>query len=258
MKENLIPEDLIGIFPFISLEEMGKVKLMNRIDTKFITNRHQVINLLELASSGYLMQKIDERCNMPYFTRYFDTFDADMYYQHQRGKKNRRKVRIRKYEGSEVDPFLEIKIKNNRGRTKKERLNITEGEEIFDFSEFVEKYSLYPVETLTPVIDNHFYRITLVNQEMTERVTIDTGLEFKNIITGNYIDLSDLAIIEWKRDTMSVKSGISSLIRKLPIYESGFSKYCVGMAITNPDLKQNKLKPKIRLIERICRPKENS
>ena len=44
--------------------------------------------------------------------------------------------------------------------------------------------------------ENHFYRITLVNKIMTERITIDTYLEFNNLKTDNKIELPEIGIIE--------------------------------------------------------------
>lgn len=230
---------------------MGKVRLMNRIDTKFVCSVEKVAALLLIMSENYMIQEIDGKCNMPYFTCYYDTADVDMYYQHQRGKKTRQKVRTRLYEGSMDLPFLEIKRKNNKGRTKKKRILMEEGEDFQLYSDFLEKHNDYPISLLEPQIENHFNRITLVNNSQTERITIDTDLTFRNVQNRVEVDLSSLGIIEWKKDGRANNSYLEKLLRELQIHESGFSKYCIGMAITNPMLKQNRLKPKLRLIDRI-------
>lgn len=235
----------------ISLEEMGKVRLMNRIDTKFIAHIHQIEKMLGLAKSRYFIQQIDGETNMPYYTCYYDTPDADMFYQHQRGKKTRQKIRRRIYEGSETDPFLEIKSKNNKGRTKKKRILMENGSGLEAYDEFLQSHSCYGEKTLVPQIENHFYRITLVNHEMTERITIDTNLEFHNFETDQRISLKELGIIECKRDGNATNSSLEEILRSLRIHEEGFSKYCIGMAITNPALRQNRLKKKLRLINKI-------
>lgn len=244
-------EDIIRVFSPISLDEMGKVKLMNRIDTKFVTDHLTLLRLLELAQKNYMAQQIGDKFNMPYYTCYFDTPDVDMFYQHQRGKKNRQKIRTRFYEGSASIPFLEIKAKNNKGRTQKKRILMENGQDLLAYSDFLNNNSRYCSHLLSPQIENHFFRITLVNFDLTERITIDTDLQFYNPITNTKIALPNLGIIEWKRDGNIASSPLKELLFNLRIHESGFSKYCVGMAITNPLLRQNKLKKKLRLIYKI-------
>lgn len=247
----MIDPDILKTFTTISLEEMGKVKLMNRTDTKYVTTLESVEQLLRIASEDYMIQEIGGQTNMPYYTKYYDTEDVNMFYQHQRGKMNRQKVRMRKYEGSDTPPFIEIKTKNNKGRTHKKRISMTEGYELAPYNEFLAQNSQYAPETLIPHIENHFYRITLVNKDMTERITIDTHLEFHNLTTGKRVSMGNIGIIEWKRDGRNCKSRLDSILNRLRIHQSGFSKYCVGMAITNPDLKQNRLKKRLRKIDRI-------
>lgn len=249
----MIDSAVLKEFKTISLEEMGKVRLMNRTDTKYVTEIDRVNSLLKLAAQAdYMIQEIDGALNMPYYTRYYDTEDTRMFYQHQRGKKNRQKVRIRKYEDSETPPFIEVKTKNNKGRTRKDRMAMESGEnELEPYYEFLDLHALYEPSTLEPQIENHFYRITLVNAEMTERVTIDTRLEFNNFRTGKRIALDNLGIIEWKRDGRSSRSPLGSILKQLRIHEGGFSKYCIGMAVTNPELRQNRLKEKLRIINKI-------
>lgn len=190
---------------------------------------------------------------MPYFTCYYDTPETEMYYQHERGKKVRQKVRTRTYEGTDSLSFLEIKNKNNKGRTHKKRVLMEQGEALPLYTEFIEKHSFYTPTILIPQIENHFFRITLVDNDLTERITIDTFLEFNNIITDRKLQLYNLGIIEWKRDGINGKSILSGILRKLHIHESSFSKYCIGMAMTSPLLKQGRIKPKIRMVEKINR-----
>lgn len=248
----MIDSSIINSFQPISLEEMGKVRLMNRIDTKFVTNIDRLQELLRRAAeSGYRIQQIDGQSNMPYYTRYYDTDDVQMFYQHQRGKKNREKIRIRKYEGSDTPPFIEIKKKNNKGRTKKKRVAIDNDLEIAPHFEFLSSNSQYEPSSLIPHIENHFYRITLVNKDMTERVTIDSNLEFHNLLTDKRVNLPNIGIIEWKRDGRSSKSELDTILKDLRIHESGFSKYCIGMAVTNHELRQNRLKKRLRMINSI-------
>ncbi|MCH5228686.1 MAG: polyphosphate polymerase domain-containing protein [Muribaculaceae bacterium] len=244
-------EDTLMKMDGISLEEMSAVKLMNRIDTKFITTETVLDALLRKASEHFLVQESNGIRNANYYTRYYDTEDVRMYYDHQRGKKSRRKIRIREYVDSDLQPFLEIKDKNNKGRTKKRRVSMDTGLILNDFAEFISRHSEFFVNDLDSKIENRFRRITLVNKEKTERITIDTSIEFHNFVTDREIILPGIVIIEWKRDGLSMKSHLKPLLRELKIRESGFSKYVVGMALTDDELPHNKIKPRLRMLEKL-------
>ena len=235
----------------ISLEEMSGVKLMNRIDTKFLTTVPVLEQLLSASTQDFLVQESHGLRNSPYYTIYYDTDDVRMYYDHQRGKKSRRKIRVREYVDTGVLPFLEIKDKNNKGRTKKKRVSMESGLLLGDYGDFIASHSEFKALELSEKIENRFNRITLVNKEKTERITIDTSLEFHNFVSNRELSLSGLVIIEWKRDGLSSKSRLKPLLRKLRIQESGFSKYIIGMAMTDSSLPQNRIKKRLRFIEKL-------
>jgi SPX domain protein involved in polyphosphate accumulation len=117
--------ELINMFSPITLAEMSSVKLMNRTDTKFVTNREKLCQLLEMAQTDYYVQDIDGGRNLEYDTTYFDTSHFDMYSEHQHGHANRQKIRFRTYCCSGLQ-FMEVKTKNNHGRTKKKRMEVTD------------------------------------------------------------------------------------------------------------------------------------
>lgn len=240
-------------FTSISLEEMSRVRLMNRIDTKYVTTVPHLIRLLEMADGEYRVQETDGLRNMPYYTCYFDTPDRDMFAQHQRGRKTRQKIRLRIYEHSGT-AFLEIKNKDNHGRTDKKRI-LWDGtdEDIIPYSDFIKTHSHYMPENLISQVRNRFYRITLVNNLLTERLTIDTKLCFSNVSTNCVCSLKGLVIIELKRNG-NIHSPAGKMLHELHIHPAGFSKYCVGMALTDPMIRQNRLKPKLRMIFRLLFP----
>ena len=240
--------DLIGSFAPITLEQMSGVKLMNRTDTKFVTTTERLRLLLQMAQDDYYIQEIDGERNMEYDTTYFDTMAFDMYRQHQYGHANRQKIRFRTYVSSHLQ-FMEVKTKNNHGRTKKKRIEVSDMD-VTDVvkREFLEKHLRYGVETLQPAINNNFHRITLVNHAKTERLTIDSELRFHNLVSGIDKDMGDLVIIELKRDGL-VYSPVLEMLRQLRIHPHGFSKYCMGSALTNPELPVNRFKTKLRDID---------
>ena len=243
-------DEILKSFAPITLDEMSSVKLMNRTDTKFVTNLRQLYRLLEMAQGDYYAQEIDGERNMLYDTTYFDTHDYEMYKEHQHGHTNRQKIRFRTYVSSHLQ-FMEVKTKNNHGRTKKKRIEVGD----MDLSdtekrEFLARTLKYDVDTLIPHMHNYFRRITLVNKAKTERLTIDTSLEFHNVQTGTDRDMGPLVIIELKRDGL-VFSPVLEMLRTLHIHPHGFSKYCMGAALTNDNLLVNRFKQKLRDVEKI-------
>lgn len=236
----------IKAFQPISLSEMGEIRLMNRIDTKFVTTRSQLSRLLDLARKDYRIQEIDGERNIEYRTTYFDTDHYDMYRCHQAGHANRQKLRFRRYVSSDLQ-FMEVKTKNNHGRTKKKRIRVDDiSLKGAERQEFLRTYLKYDSDNLQPTLSNSFRRVTLVNRQKTERLTIDSDLCFHNITSEQDIRLDDLVVIELKRDGLC-PSPILPLLRELRIKPHGFSKYCMGMALTDSTLPINRFK--LKLIE---------
>ena len=244
---------------------MSGIRLMNRTDTKFVTNIATLRKLLKLAVWQYRAQEIEGKRQARYYTMYFDTPDMQMYTCHHSGHANRQKLRIRSYVDSGLN-FLEVKTKNNHKRTRKKRTtmfdfdplaparNIAFASHDDNFKEsdcFLRENLWYKPEIMEEAIENRFNRITLVNNNKTERLTIDTDLCFHNIHTGNDCSLPELAIIELKRDGL-VPSPILALLNELRIKPLGFSKYCIGTALTNPDIRQNRFKQRLHALEKLA------
>lgn len=241
------------LLPPITLEEMSGIKLMNRTDTKFVASLEQLQAFLLAVRGKYYIQEINGKRIASYHTTYFDTTDYQMYSIHHAGRQVREKIRVRTYIDSD-DTFFEIKNKNNHGRTKKKRISIKGHHAIEQEREnivpFMAKHAWYTIDEISPVIENWFSRITLVNFEKTERLTIDFDLRFHHLKSERYNKLQHVAIIELKRDG-NVPSPALELLRETRIKRSGFSKYCIGSALTNSKLKSNNFKERLRMIEKI-------
>ncbi len=245
----LTMEELLRQMQPITLEQMSSVKLMNRTDTKFVTTMPRLLLLLEMAKQDYFVQDINGQRNMLYDTTYFDTDSFAMYCEHQHGFANRQKIRFRTYVSSHLQ-FMEIKTKNNHGRTKKKRIEVTDMNLHDDVKrDFIAQRLHFGVDTLQPHMHNFFHRVTLVNSAKTERLTIDTQLEFNNLLTGCSREMGPLVIIELKRDGL-VPSPVLDMLRQLHIHPHGFSKYCMGAAMTNASLPVNRFKEKLRYVEK--------
>ena len=245
MEINKRIDELLGQLEPITLEQMSSIRLMNRTDTKFVTSKENLVRLLEMVQGEYYAQSIDGNKIANYLTTYWDTDGHHFYLEHHNGRAPRQKVRVRTYLDSDIT-FLEVKTKNNHGRTKKKRIEVPSQE--LDHNEenedFLENLVHRGLSSIHPTVQNRFHRITLVNYGKTERLTIDFDVQFQNFETGKRADVGPLVIIELKRDG-NVYSPILPLLRALRIKASGFSKYCIGSCITNKSLKQNIFKPRL-------------
>lgn len=240
--------ELVEALPPITLDEMKSIRLMKRTDTKFVTDLATLARLLTRCQGNYYAQRIDGQAVNPYTTLYFDAPERhSMFRCHQAGHRPRMKVRARTYLQS-GDSFLEIKRKDNHGRTRKRRIVIPSIEAVTGegFGEdFLTEHTGLTWGDLIPTVRNYFSRITLVNFAKTERLTIDFDLRFENAETGIPGAMEHVAIIELKVDGRT-PSPILPILRELRIHPSGFSKYCIGSCLTNPTLRVNNFKPKLR------------
>jgi len=252
--------ELLDAMKPISLEEMSAIKLMNRTDRKYLASEEQLLKLLHMVQDDYMVQMIDGKRYAEYRTVYLDDEPHTMYTMHQNGRLTRQKVRVRTYVDTD-DTFFEVKLKNNHGRTSKKRIHLNGREDTFspEASEFLDKTARLPIKLsqMSCCMENHFERITLVNTAKTERLTIDTGLSFHNMETGCDREMVGLVVIEVKRDG-NTYSPILDMLRELRIHPSGFSKYCIGSALTNTSLKRNRFKMRIRKVEKIMNNNNNS
>ncbi|MBQ6243360.1 MAG: polyphosphate polymerase domain-containing protein [Bacteroidales bacterium] len=247
-------ESVLETISPISLGEMDSIRLMNRIDTKYLTTTSVLVRLLEdAAARGYRALETDGIRLCPYDTLYYDTPELQMFLDHHNRRLVRQKVRTRTYVGS-GQTFLEIKRKNNHGRTKKKRTGVAPAA----FRDFhvepsalalLEAYSSIPAGAMTPALETLFRRITLVDAARTERLTIDTGLCFRNARNGREASLQDAVIIELKQDGRAA-SGMKDILLDHRVKALRVSKYCIGTTLTDTCVKSNRFKLKIREIEK--------
>jgi hypothetical protein len=237
-------------FDAISLGEMDEVALLDRHDTKYIFNREELLRLLPRLQSDYKVLEVLGKRASAYTSLYFDSDKLDFYSLHQRGKKNRVKIRMRQYVDSALT-FLEIKLKNNKGRTVKSRIEIKDVEEFLSADNllFVQD-NAGPQEELQPQVYNEFNRITLVHKTAKERLTLDIGLIFR-APNGVEKQLNELVIAELKQDEVNRYSTFAKLAKKRMIRPERISKYCLGIALLKSDVKKNQIKEKLLRIAKL-------
>jgi len=242
-------EKIINQFYPTSLKEMDNVKLLNRVDTKFVCTVLKLNEILKDLSELYKVLEINNRRIMSYRTKYYDTLDFKMYHEHQNGKLNRFKVREREYVNSSLS-FLEIKFKNNKSRTLKSRVVKPKNTNCFSNKEidFLDYKSPFESQELEAKLHNTFQRITLSNG--SERVTIDFNLKFESE-NGVKNTLNSLVIIEVKQDKYSINSDVIKVLKNHKVRACSFSKYCIGTMMVYPKLKSNRFKSKFLLINKL-------
>lgn len=232
--------EILSSMPFVTLSQMDSVKLMNRVDKKFVTSLSTLVNVLyDAVKTGYKVLDVGGTRWTSYDSIYFDTSSLVMFTDHRSGRANRRKVRMRKYLDSS-DCFLEVKRKNNKGRTKKKRKEISAQDfELMNIpsslTDFLFERSGYAAQILHPCLSTRFKRITLVDENMSERLTIDTFLHFKNFDTSSEAAMEDCVIIELKQDGRA-ESKMRNILLSNRVRAVRFSKYCMGTVLTNPNI----------------------
>jgi len=235
----------------VGLDEMDEVRLMNRVESKYVFSVRKLPDLLDHLSGSYKVLQIDNMRVFPYSTTYLDTPDLLFYMQHVRGNLNRHKIRYRRYESTGLS-FLEIKKKTNKNRTIKwrieNRLNAIIPDEYA--IAFIKKHVPYELPDLRTVLQSGFMRITLVGKEVKERITLDYNLSFSST-EGKSSGLPFLAIAELKREKYSGQSPFGIVMKTIGIQPGRFSKYCIGSALTVDMPRTNLLKPKLLLINKI-------
>ena len=244
---HLPSQPVMGSLAPLTLEELDRVKLMNRTDTKFIFSRAILDGILATICEHYRILEIDGRRLFGYESLYFDTPGFDFYKHHHQGKPGRVKVRYRKYVDSGL-VYFEVKKKVKDGRTDKYRIRQQTFSERLDGEErrLMDTHGIHlPLEAKVSIF---FDRITLASIGSQERVTIDTNLFARDDVREQ--DFPGLVIAEVKQERYSRCSRFVEALREHRVPELGVSKYALSIALLR-DVKQNSFKEKIRRIHKL-------
>lgn len=247
-------EESVKAFNAISLEGLNiKAEMLDRLDRKYVVSRHRMIQLLENLLPLFDVLEIDGKREFTYVTTYFDDRRRSSYYDHHQGRRQRWKIRVRRY----VDAgfcYLEMKTKEKRSMTVKRRMKLPNGLDGLDQScmDFIsqchhQSYGTGLQLELSPVISMEYRRITLVAKEGGERLTIDTDILFTGNETVTGPDVEKYIV-----ETKSAKgNGIADrVLRSIHVQPTKHvSKYCVGMVSTQQTTRRNTFLPAMRRLE---------
>ena len=243
-----LPQIVADFLP-ISLDEMDDVKLMSRTDTKFAFKANKMPLLLQKLLPFYRVLAIDGELIHDYKSLYYDTDNRKFFLDHHNGRVNRNKIRFREYVGSKLT-FLEIKRKNNKGKTIKKRMKVNAiSNELSEKQQnYIEKIIGRPMEVNAKQWIN-FSRITFVHKTQKERLTIDVNLTFEN--SNEKGDMKHIVIAEVKQERMSRSSDFMRIAKEMHILPIRISKYCLTTLALNPELKKNRFKEKVLFINKL-------
>ena len=251
--------DIIKQFDTVSIEDVtsinSEVKLLNRTDTKFILPRRKIGNLLQRLLPHYKILEADENRIFRYENLYYDTDDLKFYSAHHNQKLNRYKLRYRQYIDSNLH-YWEMKFKNNKKKTIKRRQK--QDEAIIELIQRVQDYTNdrlhkgadIDLASVKPILWIHFSRLTLINNELKERITIDTNITFADI-KGNKQTLDNLSIAEMKQPHFSLSSPFARAAKAEGIRRANFSKYCAGIHLMLKPEKYGRFKKRLLTMKKI-------
>jgi VTC domain len=243
----------IGGFDAISLPELEeRAELQMRVDRKYIVEHDTLSRLFDQVGADYVALEIDGERLQHYDSIYFDTPGLMGYRHHLQGRRRRFKCRTRLYGGETC--FFDLKLKGRRGETVKHRLPLSAldhgslGPRATSFlnQKLLEEYGCRAPDDLVPMLHTSFSRLTLVHATRPERLTFDFGIragiardEERYRIRPNRV------LIETKSAAqLGVVDRLLPGLGARPL--SMCSKYCLGVALTNPALPTNLYKPLLR------------
>lgn len=238
-------------FAPIGLGELADAALMTRTDVKFVFPARLLPGLLADLADDYRVLEVDGVRLSWYRTLYFDTPDFALYRAHHQGRGERYKVRERRYQTTDCI-FLEVKRRTNKRTTVKRRVEAACWlERVGPDAVAAASGGLVPTTPeLEATLWNTYLRVTLVNSTLPERVTLDTELAFERPPghVGRVVRLPGVAIAEVKQSGNLHASPFLRRMRDARLRSGGFSKYCIGLAMSTDEVKQAAFVPELKTV----------
>jgi hypothetical protein len=233
--------DSVGSLTPIGLDALIlQAGLQTRVDRKYLVPSEDIAKVLDELSGDLHALEIDGNRLFRYQSVYFDTVDYRCFRQHVQGRRRRFKIRTRCYLDS-GECQLEVKMKGGRSETVKARLPY-DPDDAFALTvegrDFIAELINDPEtgERLQPVLMSSYKRATLVDIEAQTRMTCDVDLAWLSAKrqSGNLVQ--DV-LIETK--TLGPSGSADKLLRAYGHRPISISKYCLGVALLNPEMRAN-------------------
>lgn len=230
---------LARLVPVGLAELIERAALQTRVDRKYLVPTEALPRLLEELKPHARVLDIDGGRTFRYESVYFDTPRLVSYHSAAYRRRRRFKVRTRTYLDS-AECWLEVKISGARGSVTKHRLpyHPRDCRTVHPGRAFVEealaRESIGPDDEVAfdPVLVTGYHRTTLLLPETASRVTIDTGLVWRD--ADSTLELPDLAVVETK--TTSAATPVDRMLWQRGMRPARISKYATGLAALRVDL----------------------
>ena len=251
-------DEALTQLPKHGLADLADSKLMNRVDNKFLFPVSHLPMVISSCKEQYSALEIEGVSKFHYRNLYFDTPDLNYYHRHHNRKLNRHKVRHRHYSDTGIS-YLEVKFKNNKGRTIKTREKVSDEPDhaVASNHSFLLEQGIKTPQTLKPTQLCTYDRISFASELRGERITLDLNVRFANrnrIIDpekGKTVEIPSFVIAELKQMKLERQSPFFHLMRNMSVRSRNFSKYCIGISLTsNQPIKSNRFKSNITKLKR--------
>jgi VTC domain-containing protein len=241
---------LTAAFEPIALDAVAPgAGLQSRFDSKYILGWGAFEALCASLAESHFVLEADGHRVFTYDTVYFDTTSLMSYRDHVRQRRKRFKARARRYVETSRFTF-EVKLVGRRGITDKRVLlydrdshgTMDDRARAFLQQSLLQAYGYAPGEELRPTLRTTYRRISFVGRAGDERLTCDFHLAARHLVPEWDIGLlgalaSDRVIVEHK--SLGPGSGTRAALRALGVRPVSCSKYCLGIALTRPDVPSN-------------------
>jgi hypothetical protein len=228
---------------------LAERELLRRVDLKYMLDLDRLGALLGALAGDYAVLPVGAGGVAIYRNLYFDTPELRCFHDHRRDRRIRHKVRIRHYPDRALT-FLELKTKRGEALTDKRRRAIEFARERLEPDDiaFLRAHAGELADELAPAARVDYRRIALLNPRFEERLTIDFALEAAQGDTR--VPLGALAIVEIKRAPGGLpRTPAMRALAELGVRERSLSKYCAAMALLQPDVRHNRLRPALRVLQ---------
>jgi len=236
-------------FAAIEVSDYSRINFNEAKETKFILNANKLKEVLDDISDRYFVLEIKGNRILKCNSEYYDTADYQLYMAYHNGSADRYLIKKNEIEGIKTSS-LEIKFQSNKGEISKVKYkNKDTNLEGNKTKEFVRENSPFNPGVLKKMLKNSYYRIVLIHKTVKEKITIDIDMMLSHM--QFQMELPHLAIVEVKQEKLAIFSDFIISLRKLNIQKTSLSKYCIGVALLNRDVKKNNFKSKLLAISKI-------
>jgi hypothetical protein len=248
---------LAATFDPIGLDELtDAASLQTRIDCKYVASWAAFEQLAREMRRSHVVLDIGGHRVFTYDTVYFDTPSLRTYRDHVQQRRKRFKCRSRRYVETDRHVF-EVKLKGLRGSTVKRALDYdrdTHGTVDANARAFLEQclleeYGHVLHEEVVPTLRTTYRRITLARRDGSERLTCDFHLAANELPFDPWRNppamlAGDRVIVEHK--SARELGATRAALRALGAQPASCSKYCLGVALTRPDVADNDFRALLR------------